>query len=70
MALEPVHELHARRFGRNVGIGLVLGSLVALIFGLTIVKVSTGDNAKAFGHAPEAAQMDNPSTSTAPPLGW
>ena len=63
MALEPVHDLHTRRFGRNVGIGLVLGLLVALIFGLTIVKVSTGDNAKTFGHAPEAAQIDKDATA-------
>ena len=67
MALEPVHDLHSRRFGRNVGIGVVLGALVALIFGLTVVKVSTGDNAKMFGHAPEAAVMDKPAGGAAAP---
>lgn len=65
MALEPVHELHTRRFGRNVGIGLVLGTLVALVFGLTIVKVSTGDNAKMFGHVAETAAPAT-AASTAP----
>lgn len=34
------HELHQRRWGRNLGLGLVLATFVALVFGLTIVKVS------------------------------
>lgn len=34
------HELHQRRWGRNLGLGLVLAAFVALVFGLTIVKVS------------------------------
>ncbi len=38
MTFRPDHELHKRRFGRNVGLGLVLISFVALMFGLTIVK--------------------------------
>jgi hypothetical protein len=40
MPIHPEHELHARRWGRNLGLGLVLGAFVALVFGLTIVKVS------------------------------
>lgn len=40
MAIARVHELHTRRFGRNLGLGLVLAAFVALVFGLTIVKVS------------------------------
>ena len=55
MALEPVHALHTRRFGRNVGVGLVLGLFVALIFGLTIAKVNTGDQMEAFDHTPRAS---------------
>lgn len=43
MALTPIHELHNRRFSRNVGLGLVLGAFVALVFGLTVAKVSQGD---------------------------
>ncbi len=34
------HELHKRRFGRNLGLGLVLAAFVALVFGLTIAKVT------------------------------
>ncbi|MEN9061985.1 MULTISPECIES: hypothetical protein [Ponticoccus] len=37
------HELHRRRKGRNMGVGLVLVAFIALIFGLTIVKVGGGD---------------------------
>ena len=37
------HELHKRRFGRNLGLGLVLAGLIAIVFGLTVVKVTRGD---------------------------
>ena len=43
MALSRQHELHKRRFSRNLGLGLVLAGFVALVFGLTVVKVSTDD---------------------------
>lgn len=43
MALSRQHELHKRRFGRNLGLGLVLAGFVALVFGLTVVKVSNDD---------------------------
>jgi len=39
-AFREPHELHKRRFGRNLGLGLVLAIFVSLVFGLTIVKVS------------------------------
>ena len=43
MAIHRDHELHSRRWGRNFGLGMVLAAFVALIFGLTIVKVSRQD---------------------------
>ena len=43
MALKVEHELHHRRLGRNIGLGLVLLAFVALIFGLTLVKTKRGD---------------------------
>lgn len=43
MAIHREHELHGRRRGRNLGLGLVLGLFVVLVFGLTIVKVSRQD---------------------------
>ncbi|MDK3017111.1 hypothetical protein [Pseudodonghicola flavimaris] len=43
MSLRPTHELHRRRFGRNLGVGLVLAAFVAIVFGLTVAKVQRGD---------------------------
>lgn len=48
MAIEVEHELHRRRRGRNLGVGLVLVALVAIVFGLTVVKVLNLGNARAF----------------------
>ncbi len=39
MGLARQHDLHKRRMSRNVGLGLVLAAFVALLFGLTMVKV-------------------------------
>ncbi len=47
MALQPTHELHGRRFGRNLGVGLLLAGFVALVFALTVVKVQQGDRMHA-----------------------
>jgi len=33
------HEMHDRRFSRNLGLGIVLAAFVALVFGLTVAKV-------------------------------
>ena len=43
MALAKEHEIHNRRWGRNLGVGLALGFMVALVFGLTVVKVKVLD---------------------------
>jgi hypothetical protein len=43
MALNKEHEIHTRRLSRNIGVGLALGALVALVFGLTVVKVKVLD---------------------------
>lgn len=37
------HELHQRRKGRNVGVGLLLAGFIALVFALTVAKVTSGD---------------------------
>ena len=39
MAIKVEHELHQRRKGRNMGVGLLLAGLIAVVFGLTVVKV-------------------------------
>lgn len=40
MSFPPEHEIHKRRFGRNVGVGVVLAVFVAIVFGMTMVKVT------------------------------
>ena len=40
MAIKAEHEMHKRRFSRNIGLGLVLVGFVALVYGLTVAKVS------------------------------
>ncbi|WP_050523244.1 hypothetical protein [Pseudorhodobacter wandonensis] len=51
MAFDVEHELHKRRLGRNVGLGLVLLAFVALVFGLTVVKVLNMGDAEAAASA-------------------
>jgi len=43
MSIQKQHELHTRRSGRNIGLGLVLAAFVAIVFGLTVVKVTDGN---------------------------
>ena len=57
MAFPPTHELHKRRFSRNVGLGLALAAFVALVFALTVVKVTRGDPMKGYDHTPSAGHL-------------
>ena len=43
MSIRPEHELHKRRKGRNVGVGLMLAAFVVLIMALTYVKITQTD---------------------------
>ncbi len=54
MAPHVEHELHRRRLGRNLGVGLLLAGFVALVFGMTIVKVSHNGFAAAAAHVGDA----------------
>jgi hypothetical protein len=42
MSFREEHELHKRRFGRNLGLGLVLAGFVAL--GFAVPKIEQGEN--------------------------
>ncbi len=53
MSFRVDHEIHKRRLGRNVGVALVLVSFIAIVFGLTVVKVTRGD------YEPENARIVN-----------
>jgi ferric-dicitrate binding protein FerR (iron transport regulator) len=57
MALNAEHEIHRRRRSRNVGLGLVLVAFVALVFGLTVVKVQQGDLMEAYDHQPRVSEL-------------
>lgn len=61
MALKVEHELHGRRKGRNTGLLVVLLLFVAMIFGLTVVKVMT------LGDMGLRNRMDPPSVVTPDP---
>ena len=50
MALRVEHELHHRRAGRNKGVALVLIAFIAVVFGLTVVKISTIGPVQGFDH--------------------
>lgn len=64
MALKTEHELHTRRRSRNVGLAVVLVLFVALVFGLTVVKVQQGDLMEGFDHQPRTSVL--PLEETAP----
>jgi len=50
MAIRAEHEIHTRRKSRNIGLGLVLVGFVAVVFGLTVVKVQTLGAVQGFDH--------------------
>ncbi len=49
--MKVTHELHERRKSRNMGVGLLLAGLIAVVFGLTVVKVRSGFSLEGFDHA-------------------
>ena len=51
MAITQAHEIHRRRFGRNLGVALTLVAFIVLVFGLTIAKVQRGGTIEAFDHS-------------------
>ncbi|MDS9467623.1 hypothetical protein RGQ15_08550 [Paracoccus sp. MBLB3053] len=51
------HELHKRRRSRNLGLLVVLLSFVALVFGLSVVKITNGDMMEGYDHQPRASVL-------------
>lgn len=47
--IRATHELHGRRRGRNLALGLILLAFVAIVFGMTIVKVGAGQDVLGTG---------------------
>lgn len=60
MAFNVEHELHKRRLGRNVGLGIVLLAFVGLVFGLTVVKVLNMGDATAVPAVEATAPVAKP----------
>ena len=60
MALNVEHEMHARRKGRNIGVGLLLAGFIAVVFGLTVVKViqlGDADQFRSFDHVADPGKI-------------
>ena len=55
MSIRAEHEIHGRRKGRNVGVGLMLGGFVVLVMVLTFVKITQTDFARVPGTANPAS---------------
>lgn len=45
------HEIHSRRKGRNLWLGLILAGFVVLVFAVTIVKMTGAASMEAFDHS-------------------
>ncbi len=60
MSIRVEHEIHTRRKGRNMGVGLMLGAFVILVMVLTFVKITRTDFSQVNGAAPApATQVGN-----------
>ncbi|MBC7146187.1 MAG: hypothetical protein H5U24_12385 [Thioclava marina] len=57
MAITRDSDLHTRRFSRNAGLGVVLLGFVAIVFGLTVVKVERGSTMEAYDHQPRTSLL-------------
>ncbi|KEO53946.1 hypothetical protein [Thioclava indica] len=64
MAITRDSELHTRRFSRNAGLGVVLLGFVAIVFGLTVVKVERGSKLEGFDHQPRVSELPAEPTKT------
>jgi len=60
MTFKPEHEIYKRRFGRNVGLGLVLVGFVGVVFGLTVVKVTRVGQVQGFDHVVRPELLPQP----------
>ena len=68
MAFNVTHELHRRRFGRNLGVGVLLLLFVGLVYALTVVKVTRGEPMQGYDHIvqPEAQPVTLAPATAAP----
>ena len=57
MSFRPDHEIYKRRLGRNIGLGLTLAAFVAIVFGLTVVKVTESGPIQGYDQAADLAEL-------------
>ncbi len=57
--IRATHELHARRFSRNLGVAVALAVFVAIVFALTVVKMKRGDPLQGFDHVVRPGMEDS-----------
>lgn len=62
MAITKEHEIHARRSGRNLGVGLTLLAFVAIMFGLSVVKITNFGPSEGFDHVARPALLPKEDT--------
>ncbi len=48
------HEIYGRRRSRNRGLGLTLAAFVVLVFAVTVVKMTEGEDMRGFDHTIES----------------
>jgi len=48
------HEIYGRRRSRNRGLGLTLAAFVLLVFAVTVVKMTEGEDLRGFDHTIES----------------
>ncbi len=53
------HELHRRRRSRNVGLGLTLAALIAVLFGLSVVKITSVGPIEGYDHVVRPALVED-----------
>jgi len=64
MTIRATHELHQRRRGRNLGVALLLAGFAAIVFGLSVVKVSEHGPIQGFDHVVRPELAPAPATGT------
>ena len=55
MPITQTHDIHRRRFSRNLGVALCLVAFMAIVFGLTVAKIREGASMEAYDHAPRVS---------------
>ena len=61
MTFRRDHELHGRRFSRNLWVAACLAGFAALVFGLSVVKIARDGPVEGFDHVVRPALAEEAS---------